>query len=62
MLGYDRTIPLGNTLEHPSTGQIMDRMARDVEVTGLGHIPRRGPALIVAHHLAANPGFGRVPF
>jgi putative hemolysin len=27
-----------------------DRLARDVTVSGLGHLPRHGPALIVANH------------
>ncbi|MFV0244783.1 MAG: lysophospholipid acyltransferase family protein [Qingshengfaniella sp.] len=54
MLGYDRTVALGSELRDLPMQDIMARMgtmlARDVEVTGLGNIPRHGAALIVANH------------
>lgn len=54
LLGYDRTCELGKAVEHLSSADIMtvmaDRLARDVTVSGLGHLPRHGPALIVANH------------
>ncbi|TCP62415.1 putative hemolysin [Rhodovulum bhavnagarense] len=54
LLGYPRTLALGNVLQHHPAPVIMDEMARllarDVQATGLDHIPRMGPALIVANH------------
>lgn len=54
LLGYPRTVALGSALEHEPTDRIMGAMAeiiaRDVQVSGLGNIPRNGPALIVANH------------
>ncbi len=54
MLGYDRTIELGSELRDAPTEVIMSRMAdliaRDVEITGLDHIPTSGPAMVVANH------------
>lgn len=54
MLGYDRTVRLGEDLMACSMPEIMARMgdllARDVEVSGLDNLPRRGPAMIVANH------------
>ena len=53
-LAYDRTVALASDFVDAPSGRIMDRMAdllaRDVEVTGLRHIPSHGPALIVANH------------
>lgn len=54
MLGYERTIALGEELQDLPMQEIMQRMgqmlARDVEVSGLSNIPRHGAALIVANH------------
>ncbi len=54
MLGYNRTIRLAEHLRDKPMGEIMTIMgqllARDVEVSGLGNIPRQGAALIVANH------------
>lgn len=54
LLGYPRTIALAEALQHHPAMVIMDEMARllaqDVQGTGLDHIPRSGPALIVANH------------
>jgi len=53
-LSYDRTVALGETFEDKSTAELMGELgrmlARDVSVTGLSHIPRHGPAMIVANH------------
>lgn len=54
VLGYDKTVALAETLEHLGSADIMNRMAdqlaRDVEVSGLGHVPKHGAALVVANH------------
>lgn len=54
MLGYNRTIRLGEQLKDKAAGEIMtilgEMLARDVEATGLDNIPRHGAALIVANH------------
>ncbi|ARE41587.1 hemolysin [Rhodovulum sp. P5] len=54
LLGYPRTIALGEVLQNHPAPVIMDEMARllalDVKATGLENIPRSGPALIVANH------------
>jgi putative hemolysin len=54
LLGYNRTVALATVLREADTATIFrtvaDLIARDVEVTGLDHIPRNGPALIVANH------------
>lgn len=54
LLGYPRTIALGEVIKDHPADVIMDEMARllahDVEATGLDNIPRSGPALIVANH------------
>ncbi|SDD75133.1 Putative hemolysin [Paracoccus isoporae] len=54
MLGYPRTLDLGAEFRDRSTADIfrhMDRLIiRDLEVSGLDHIPKTGPALIVANH------------
>ncbi|MFQ6548394.1 lysophospholipid acyltransferase family protein [Aestuariibius sp. 2305UL40-4] len=53
-LAYPATIALAEILRDRSSREIMDamarRLARDVEVSGLQHIPRSGPAIIVANH------------
>ncbi|MFZ5964610.1 lysophospholipid acyltransferase family protein [Thalassococcus sp. BH17M4-6] len=54
VLGYDHTIALAERFRDMPSDQIMAAMAkllaRDVEVAGLGHIPRHGAALVVANH------------
>lgn len=54
MLGYDRTVGLAEALRDDSASAIMQRMgemlAKQVHVTGLGHLPATGPALVVANH------------
>ena len=54
MLGYNRTIRLGERLKDKPAAEIMtilgEMLARDVEATGLDNIPRHGAALIVANH------------
>ena len=53
-LSYDKTIRIAETLEHLDPVDIMNHMgrmlAREVRATGLSHIPRRGPAMIVCNH------------
>ncbi len=54
MLGYNRTVSLAEALRDDSAAAIMRRMgdmlAKQVQVTGLGHLPATGPALVVANH------------
>lgn len=54
LLGYRRTIGLGELYRDWPTDHIMHHvaglLARDMRVTGLDNIPRQGPALIVANH------------
>ncbi|WP_081805505.1 lysophospholipid acyltransferase family protein [Actibacterium mucosum] len=54
MLGYSRTIAIGEAIQHHPAPTIMDEMARllakDIQWTGLENIPRSGPALVVANH------------
>ncbi len=54
LLGYNRTIALGEHFRDIPTVEIMrvmgELLARDVQATGLDRIPRNGPALIVANH------------
>jgi putative hemolysin len=54
ILGYDRTVALGEALEHLPPERIMAEMARrlahDMEASGLDNIPRQGAALVVANH------------
>ena len=54
VLGYPRTLALGEVLQHHPAPVIMDEMARllarDVRAKGLENIPRSGPALIVCNH------------
>ncbi|QDY69430.1 lysophospholipid acyltransferase family protein [Qingshengfaniella alkalisoli] len=54
MLGYERTIELGEHFRDMPMHDIMrimgNLLARDVDVSGLENIPRQGAALIVANH------------
>lgn len=54
LLSYERTVELATRLQDAPTLVIMrtvaELIARDVEVSGLEHLPRNGPALIVANH------------
>lgn len=54
LLRYDRTVALAQALEPLPAPLIMDAMAdalaRRVQCQGRHHIPRHGPALIVANH------------
>lgn len=54
MLGHDTTLRIAKTLRDAPAHQIMqvmgERLAQHVSVSGLGHIPAHGPALIVANH------------
>ena len=54
LLGYDRTLALGEMYRDWPTERIMAHiggvLARDLSVSGLEHLPRHGPALIVANH------------
>lgn len=54
LLGYPRTVAIGERIQHHAAPAIFEEMsrilARDVEAEGLRNIPRSGPALIVANH------------
>lgn len=54
LLGYQTTLALATHFRDRSNAEIMATMshllARDVAARGLDHIPRQGPALIVANH------------
>lgn len=54
LLSYKRTLALAELYRDWPTDHVMSHvaglLARDVEVSGLEHIPRQGPALIVANH------------
>ncbi|NCO21941.1 MAG: glycerol acyltransferase [Rhodobacterales bacterium] len=54
LLGYRSTVALASRLEHFDSTQIMAEMgallAHRVSVEGLGHLPAKGPALLVANH------------
>ncbi len=54
LLSYDRTLDVGQSVEHLDASDIMAEMAhllaRDVTVRGLSHVPRHGAALVVANH------------
>ncbi|MEL6806346.1 MAG: lysophospholipid acyltransferase family protein [Pseudomonadota bacterium] len=54
ILSYDETVELATCLQHQSAARLMAqvgaRLAQDVTVTGLHHIPRSGPAMVVANH------------
>ena len=54
ILLYERTIKIGEALEPMPAANVMqslaDMIALHVEVAGLEHLPRHGPALVVANH------------
>lgn len=54
LLGYARTISLGERFETMTSARIMAEMgemlAKDVQASGLRNIPQDGPALVVANH------------
>ncbi|KUF11474.1 1-acyl-sn-glycerol-3-phosphate acyltransferase [Pseudoponticoccus marisrubri] len=54
VLGYEKTLAIGATVKDMPADQVMQVMgellARDVEVSGLSHLPHHGPALVVANH------------
>ena len=54
LLGYGRTVALGELYLDWPTDHIMHHiaglLARDMQVTGLENIPRQGPAMIVCNH------------
>lgn len=54
VLSYDAAVDFATDLQHTSARRIMDmaaaRLAKTVDVSGTKHIPRAGPALIVANH------------
>ena len=54
LLGYERTLTLGDLYLDWPTDRIMHHiaglLARDLKTIGLDNIPRNGPALIVANH------------
>ena len=54
MLDYDHTIRSATAVRDMATPDLMayaaSLIARDVEVTGLEHLPRTGPALVLANH------------
>jgi putative hemolysin len=54
ILWYERTAKVGEAMEPMPAADIMDALAemigRHVEVTGLEHVPRHGPAMVVANH------------
>lgn len=54
MLGYGRTLALAEVMRDLPAAEclalVARLIARDVEVSGLDHLPRRGAALIVANH------------
>lgn len=53
-LQYEPTVALGERLQDLPIAPLMDELARllckDVTVSGLHHVPRHGPALVVANH------------
>ncbi|NND17194.1 MAG: glycerol acyltransferase [Silicimonas sp.] len=54
LLGYRRTLALGELYQDWPTDRIMHHvaglLARNLKVTGLENIPRQGPAMIVCNH------------
>jgi putative hemolysin len=54
LLGYEKTLELAQSIAHTPHDWLMHemgmRLAKNVTVSGLSHIPKHGPALIVANH------------
>lgn len=54
MLGYKKTLEIGQLVKDMTADQIMivmaEMLAQDTDVIGLEHLPRHGAALIVANH------------
>ena len=54
ILNYDETVELATCLRDETAARLMAhvgaRLAQDVTVTGLHHVPRDGPAIVVANH------------
>ncbi|MCV3272113.1 lysophospholipid acyltransferase family protein [Roseobacter sinensis] len=54
LLGYHETVSLAVTLKNEPAADLMHHMghllAQDVRVGGLHHVPRTGPAIVVANH------------
>ncbi len=54
LLAYPRTVQMARTLAPLPGPAVMHKaarmIARDVQVSGLSHVPASGPALIVANH------------
>ncbi|MDJ0822072.1 MAG: lysophospholipid acyltransferase family protein [Paracoccaceae bacterium] len=54
LLDYQTTLEVGKIVANLPADRLMammgDRLAQDVTVSGLGHLPRHGAALIVANH------------
>ena len=54
LLGYQQSLELGTLYRDWAPERIMTHvsgmLARDVKIKGLEHLPRQGPALIVANH------------
>jgi putative hemolysin len=54
ILQYERTVKIGEAMDPLPAAHIMDTLAemigRHVEVAGLEHVPRHGPAMVVANH------------
>ena len=54
LLGYDKTLRVAQTVRDMPADQIMavmgEMLAQDVQVSGLGYLPRHGAALVVANH------------
>lgn len=54
MLGYDRTVEIGEEIKHLPAIEMMDALsdliATNVEISGLEYIPETGPAIVVSNH------------
>ncbi|WP_299407250.1 1-acyl-sn-glycerol-3-phosphate acyltransferase [uncultured Roseobacter sp.] len=54
ILSYDAAVSLADDLADEAAGDVMDivaaRLAKNIQITGLEHVPSKGSALIVANH------------
>jgi putative hemolysin len=54
ILWYERTVKIGEALEPMPAADVMaslaEMIAHHVQVSGLEHLPRQGPALVVSNH------------